>query len=235
MTGVLCLMVSLALNLTVEATYALPAVMTGSTATQDPAQTATGNSLFTATGNPAQTGTSNPIRTATPSNTPGSGLTSTVTNTPRSNAGSTNTPRPANTVTRTLGPANTVTRTLRPANTAQIQPTVQASGTPGSALLAPSIISLTPTIDDPSAVQLSQQQEWMLTATASDPSAVGQSPAALIPVTGMDLSTEQNKRQLMVSRIHQMQTGLNFLGLGLILMGITLMSSSKTNGRKKVF
>ncbi len=45
----------------------------------------------------------------------------------------------------------------------------------------------------------------------------------LIPVTGADLS----EKQIMVSRIHQLQTGMNFLGLGLMLIGMMLMGGKK--------
>jgi hypothetical protein len=215
------------------------------TVTQNPAQTATGTPMVTTTGNPTQTGTGNPTRTATSGNTPGSAMTHTLTNTPGSNVGPTTTPSLANIITNTPSianiagstpiPANTTTRTPTSTNTVQIQQAVQASGTAGSMLLAPSIISPTPTVDDPGsgAASLLQQQEFTPTATASA-LALAQAPAALIPVTGADLGMEQNQKQLMVSRIHQVQTGLNFLGLGLILMGITLMSSGKATRQKKV-
>jgi hypothetical protein len=68
-------------------------------------------------------------------------------------------------------------------------------------------------------------QPQVLMIPDNDPS-VGQ-PQVLIPVTGDDLSEKENERQVLVSRIHQFQTGLNFLGFGLILMGITLMAGKK--------
>jgi hypothetical protein len=98
-------------------------------------------------------------------------------------------------------------------------------------LLAPSIFSPTPATADPSAFQLSQEQNWMIRSAADEPAS---DPVVLIPVTGADFSSGQNEKQRMVSRVHQMQTGLNFLGLGLILMGIASMSGKKASGHKKV-
>jgi hypothetical protein len=85
------------------------------------------------------------------------------------------------------------------------QPTVQPSGTPTPVLLAPSIIGQTPTVGTPSTNQ----------------------PQVLIPVTGADLSGKHNQQQIVVSRAHQLQSGMNLLGFGLILIGLMLMGGRK--------
>ncbi len=90
-----------------------------------------------------------------------------------------------------------------PTSEPQTQPVIQPSGTPTPAFLAPSIIGQTPTV-------------------STGGVATGQ-PQVLIPVTGADLS----EKQIMVSRIHQLQTGMNFLGLGLMLIGMMLMGGKK--------
>lgn len=86
---------------------------------------------------------------------------------------------------------------VQPSDTPTPAPTASAT----TVLLAPSIFGPTPTIG----VQSTSQ------------------PQVLIPVTGVDLTA----KQIFVSRIHQLQTGLNFLGFGLILIGLTLMRGKK--------
>jgi tetrahydromethanopterin S-methyltransferase subunit F len=49
----------------------------------------------------------------------------------------------------------------------------------------------------------------------------------LIPVTGDDLSAKQSEKQALVSRIRQLQTGLNFLGFGFLIIGMMLMIGKK--------
>jgi hypothetical protein len=51
----------------------------------------------------------------------------------------------------------------------------------------------------------------------------------LIPVTGADL----NARLLIVYRIQQLQSGLNLLGVGLVLIGMTLVGSGKKEDWEK--
>jgi hypothetical protein len=105
-----------------------------------------------------------------------------------------------------LQATNTSTRTPRtPSLTPSVQPTTQPSGTPTTVLLAPNITGPTPTVGTPSSGQ----------------------PQVLIPVTGSDLSEKMSERQLFVSRIHQVQSGMNFTGLGLMLVGLMLMYSNK--------
>jgi hypothetical protein len=48
-------------------------------------------------------------------------------------------------------------------------------------------------------------------------------PPVLIPVTGADLS----EKQAFVSGVRRLQTGLNFLGWGLIALGIALQVRRK--------
>jgi len=45
----------------------------------------------------------------------------------------------------------------------------------------------------------------------------------LIPVTGADLSAETNAHLVFVNRVHQLQTGLNLLGVGFMLIGLVMM------------
>jgi len=71
--------------------------------------------------------------------------------------------------------------------------------------LAPNIVGQTPTVGTPSAHQ----------------------PQVLIPVTGADLSEKQAEKQVLASRTNQLQTGMNFLGFGLLLIGIMLMGGKK--------
>jgi hypothetical protein len=49
----------------------------------------------------------------------------------------------------------------------------------------------------------------------------------LVPLTGDDLSERESERQVFVSRVNQLQTGLNFLGFGLMLIGMMLMGGKK--------
>lgn len=72
-------------------------------------------------------------------------------------------------------------------------------------LLAPNISGPTPTVGTP----------------------VSGQPQVLIPVTGADLSEKLSERQLFVSRIHQVQSGMNFMGFGLMLIGMMLMRGKK--------
>jgi hypothetical protein len=52
-------------------------------------------------------------------------------------------------------------------------------------------------------------------------------PQVLIPVTGADLTEKQSERQIFVSRVRQLQSGMNLLGFGLILIGLMLMGGKK--------
>ena len=65
------------------------------------------------------------------------------------------------------------------------------------------------------------------TPTAGTGTPVTPPPRPLIPVTGADLSEAPRQTQVLVSRIHQLQSGLNFLGIGFLLIGITLMVRKK--------
>src|SRR5688572_7858037 len=66
MMGVLCLILSLALNLTTGVTYALPALQVSTeTPTEAPAETATQAPVDTATSAPVDTATLAPVDTAT--------------------------------------------------------------------------------------------------------------------------------------------------------------------------
>ena len=77
--------------------------------------------------------------------------------------------------------------------------------TPTSVLLAPNIIGPTPTLGTPPAGK----------------------PQVLIPVTGMDLTEKQNNQQAFITRTRQLQSGMGFLGFGLMLIGLTLMIGKK--------
>jgi hypothetical protein len=88
-------------------------------------------------------------------------------------------------------------------NTPTLTPRVQPSGTPTTGLLAPPITGPTSTVGTPGR------------------------PPVLIPVTGADLTGVESEKQIFVSRVHQVQTGLNFLGFGLLLIGMVLMSGKK--------
>jgi hypothetical protein len=115
--------------------------------------------------------------------------------------------------TNTPGRGPTSTATHIAPGIAQVAPTVtvRPSGTPTFALLAPEIGPTT-------------------TGTPATPAA---RPDVLIPVTGADLSEKLNERQALVSRVHQLQTGLNFMGFGLILIGLTLMTGKKEEDWQK--
>jgi hypothetical protein len=52
-------------------------------------------------------------------------------------------------------------------------------------------------------------------------------PPVIIPVTGADFSESASERQAFVSRIQHLQSGLNILGFGLLLIGMTLMVGRK--------
>jgi hypothetical protein len=111
----------------------------------------------------------------------------------------------------TVTPSGTVVLTtntpvgtqLTPSRTSTNPLIVQLTGTPTPVLLAPEINGPTPTIGTPSNAEV------------------------LIPVTGADLSEKLSERKLLVSRIHQLQSGLNFIGFGLMLIGLVLMRSKK--------
>jgi hypothetical protein len=91
-----------------------------------------------------------------------------------------------------------------PTLAAQTQPAVQLSAT-ATLLAAAGNLDPTTTVGTPTATQ----------------------PPVLIPVTGADLSAEQTQRLFFIARSHQLQSGMNFLGLGLMLIGMVLMGGKK--------
>ena len=71
------------------------------------------------------------------------------------------------------------------------------------------------------------------TATAGAAAAAG-TQQALIPVTGADLTaSSSDARLVMINRIHQLQTGMNFLGFGLMLIGSVLMIGKKEDDEEE--
>jgi hypothetical protein len=181
--------------------------------TNTPVPTSTQTLTPLPTGTPTLTATPTPTNrvTRTPTHTPV--LPNGPTNTPRSTHRATNTPRstngPVHTPMSTNGPTNnpgfTRTATLVPSVlTLTLNSPLTPSRTPTSALLAPNIVGPTSTLGTPS----------------------GQ-PQVLIPVTGSDLSEKQSQREIFVSRVHQLQSGMNLLGLGMIVVGLTLMRGKK--------